>query len=154
MTPRARQAGFTLIEMLVVLSIIGVMAGVAVLGLGGAGRGDAAESEARRLAGRLQLAADQSLVADRGLALTWDAGGYGFARWDVSTRSWTADGTTALGERHILARGVALRASGAAQPALIDPQSAQPLDIVLTGSGGAWRVSFDGLNVQIVREPT
>ena len=62
---RDRQAGLTLIEVLVVLVIIAVMAGMTVLGLGSLGRGNQAEAEARRLADRLQLASDDVLVAER-----------------------------------------------------------------------------------------
>ena len=77
---RDRQAGLTLIEMLVVLVIVAVMAGVAVLGLGSLDRGSRAEAEARRLADRLQLASDEVLVAGAPLAMLWDPGGYRFVR--------------------------------------------------------------------------
>jgi general secretion pathway protein H len=81
---RDRQAGLTLIEMLVVLVIVAVMAGVAVLGLGSLDRGSRAEAEARRLADRLQLASDEVLVAGAPLAMLWDPGGYRFVRSQTS----------------------------------------------------------------------
>ena len=53
----------TLVEMLVVLAVVGVSAGVVVLGLGSLRRGDGAQAEANRLADRLKLAADEVLVS-------------------------------------------------------------------------------------------
>ena len=79
---RHGEAGVSLVEVLVVLAIIGVMAGVGVLGLGAADRGARAEAEARRLADRLQLAADEVLVTGTPHALVWDAEGYRFLAWD------------------------------------------------------------------------
>ncbi len=138
--------------MLVVLTIVGVMAGVAVLGLAGADRGANVEAEARRLSSRLRLAADETMIADRTLALNWDPQGYGFTHWDAGARAWTADKLSALGERYVLPRGITLTAAGAAQPAVISLEGGLPLDIVLTGANGAWRVDFDGLNVRVSRE--
>ena len=92
---RDPQAGLTLIEMLVVLVIVAVMAGVAVLGLGALDRGARAEAEARRLADRLQLASDQVLVSGAPLAMVWDAGGYRFLRWDAGQGAWAASGAGA-----------------------------------------------------------
>ena len=64
--PSPDQAGLTLVEILVVLAIIGVMAGATVLAIGAGGGGVRTETEARRLASRLELAADETMVTDRG----------------------------------------------------------------------------------------
>ena len=68
----------TLVEMLVVLAVVGVSAGVVVLGLGSLRRGDGAQAEANRLADRLKLAADEVLVSGRPMAIAWTPGAYRF----------------------------------------------------------------------------
>ncbi|UUX99334.1 prepilin-type N-terminal cleavage/methylation domain-containing protein [Sphingomonas sp. J315] len=69
----------TLIEMLIVLVIIGVAAGGVALGVGAATRAPSVETEARRLALRLQAAADDAMIGDRIIAFTVEKDGYGFA---------------------------------------------------------------------------
>ena len=66
--PYERRQGMTLIEMLVVLVIVGVSAGLLVLGGGGL-RETTAQTEANRLADRLRLAADEALIDGRPMQL-------------------------------------------------------------------------------------
>ena len=82
MTGRQREAGLSLVEVLVVLAIVGIMAGVTVLGLGALDRGASGEAEAMRLASRMRLAADEALVTSVPLALVWEEHGYRFLAWD------------------------------------------------------------------------
>ena len=144
---RDPQAGLTLIETLIVLVIIGVMAGVAVLGLGALDRGGRAEAEARRLADRLQLASDQVLVAGAPLAMVWDATGYRFLRWDAGQATWEANGAGLLDRRHALPGALRLERAGVAgtPPVLITPDLPQPEALFrISGSGAPWAVGFDG----------
>ena len=67
---RPSEAGMTLIEMLIVLAIIAVMAGAVSLGMGSVTRAPSVETEARRLATRLQAAADDAMLGDRTIAFT------------------------------------------------------------------------------------
>ncbi len=96
------ETGMTLVEVMVALAIIAVMSGVAVLGLNGATRGATAEAEARRLASRLRLAADEAMVTGSGLGLQWDARGYSFVRWDPAVRRWSLPKVDALDAPHKL----------------------------------------------------
>src|SRR4051812_43954645 len=133
---------------MVALAIIAVMSGVAVLGLNGATRGATAEAEARRLAGRIRLAADETLVTSRALGLQWDARGYGFVRWDETGRRWTPSEVDALGPRHLLPPGMSLEGAAQDGPALIAVDGiGPPIALDLTSRSEAWRVAFDGLNV-------
>ena len=67
---RARwQQGFTLIEILVVVFIIGVILGFATLSLSGRALDDKAQEEARRLAEVLRLARDEASMT--GFELGW-----------------------------------------------------------------------------------
>ncbi|PZU10250.1 MAG: type II secretion system protein GspH [Sphingomonas sp.] len=128
--------------MLVVLAIIGVMAGAVVLAMGRAG-GGGARAEARRFATRLALAADETMVTDMPIAIDWDAGGYRFLGWNG--RAWVESGTPAL-EPHRLPAGLTIEATGA-RPLLIGGDAGGvALDARLRGRGEGWRIRFDGVN--------
>jgi general secretion pathway protein H len=138
-----RREGMTLVEILVVLAIVGVMAGVVTLGVGLSDRGMGVESEANRLADRLRLAADDVLVTRRPLALTFDGEGYGFVR----PEGQAAGVVDALAERHALPAGVTLIGLDTASPLMIDPDGGQPVAAFGLARGDQrWRVEFDGLN--------
>lgn len=102
MNTRQSQRGFTLMELLVVMVLIGVVAGLASLSIG-----DGAErklrSEAERLAATLKLARDELLItgeSDRALGLRRD--GYSFLELvllDDNTREWRPLVDAQLGPR-------------------------------------------------------
>jgi type II secretion system protein H len=73
--------GFTLIEVMVVMVIIGVMAGMAV-GLMRPDPGRAAEAEAWRLARLTERLGREAEMTGQVLALSWTADGYEFTRRD------------------------------------------------------------------------
>lgn len=75
MTRRAR--GFTLLELLVVLVIVGVILSLAVIRLGDPG-GNADTREAQRLLARLELARDESVLRGRAIGLAPKGDGYAF----------------------------------------------------------------------------
>ena len=130
--------------MLVVLAIIGVMTSISVLAIGGADRG--AEAEARALAARFKLAADETLVTNHPIAFAWDKRGYAFVGWDTAEGRWQAAGSKGLGARHDLPSGLSLAGDGPAiTPIMVDSASA-PLNIAVSGRSGDWRVAFDGLD--------
>ncbi len=81
-----RERAFTLVEILVVVVILGVFAGLAGLALSRDERG-ALNAEAERLADVLDLAAAEARLG--GQALAWRAHdtGYGFQRYDQA-RGW------------------------------------------------------------------
>jgi len=137
-----RRSGMTLVEILVVLAIVGVMAGVVTLGVGAADRGMGVETEANRLADRLRLAADDVLVTRRPLSLAFDGEGYVFVTGGADARA----GGRALPE------GVRMVGLGVGSPVSIDPDGAQPVAAFGLAKGDRrWRVTFDGLNA--VAEP-
>ena len=137
MRHRVREAGLTLVEMLVVLAIVAIMAGVVVLGIGSGG-GRTAEVEAKRLAARLTLAADEAMVGDRPLAIAWDKGSYRFLVQESG--EWRDDRASAL-EPHRLPTGLMLDAT-ARSPFTIG--NGRPADLRLVAAGTTWIVHFDG----------
>lgn len=71
-----RQAGFTLVELLVVLVILGLLSGAVIIALpDGAGR---LGGEATRFAARIDAAQDAAVISARPMALRITDIGYGF----------------------------------------------------------------------------
>src|SRR5690606_30071026 len=75
---RFGEAGFTLVELMLVLAIMGLAAATVMLTLPDSQRG--ARDEADRLAARLAAVRDLAVIEGRGTAAVISASGYGFER--------------------------------------------------------------------------
>lgn len=143
--------GFTLIEILIVLVIIGVAAGAVTLGMGSITRAPSVETEARRLATRLQVAADDAMLGDRLIAFTAEAHGYGFA-------TFAADGTLsprtddALGF-HQLPSGIVMTLSVRPPVVLGVDGAGRPMSATVESGAQRWVVTFDGLTARAIPAP-
>ncbi|MEO5573338.1 MAG: type II secretion system minor pseudopilin GspH [Gammaproteobacteria bacterium] len=73
-----RSHGFTLLELLVVLFIIGITLSFAMLSVGDRGREQVVEQEVERLLGRLKLAGQESVLQGQEMALEISDDGYKF----------------------------------------------------------------------------
>ena len=80
--------GFTLIEVLVVVVLIGVLSAVALLSVGAVGRKDPLEDEARRLHALLRFAGEEALMQGRDLGLRLEPAGYRFLSYDPEAFLW------------------------------------------------------------------
>ena len=81
--------GFTLVEVVAVLFIIGVMAAFAVIAIGDGGHDRVMEREARRLANLLELARDEGILTAETQAVGFTRHGYTFLRqYRVDARSY------------------------------------------------------------------
>lgn len=150
---RSGDSGVTLIEMLVVLSLIAVSAGVVTLALPGAGQGRTVTQEANLLAARLNLAAERSLIEGRHFRLDWTTQGYGFDEW--TDDGWNDANGAPLSEDHLLDRDAVLTdADGARQgrlrvtPDLLPPE-AGVLELTLSAGTARQAVVFDGIVAQL-----
>ncbi len=85
-----RQAGFTLIEIMVVLVILGVLIGLAVLSTGIAGPSRELRNEAERLSGLIGVLADEAVLDNREYGLWFDAASYQVLRYDSAKAKWQA----------------------------------------------------------------
>jgi general secretion pathway protein H len=98
---RGRTGGFTLVELMVVLVILGLTAAVVVLAM--PEEGGSLQSEAERFAARAKAARDNAIVESRPALLRVDADGYAVARrsrgqWVEDARLEWVSGTEVLVE--------------------------------------------------------
>ncbi len=86
--PRRRARGFTLIEMMVVLLIIGIMITGAILTLGSASRDSQLEQERDRLAALMNYTHDRGAMLALEFGVRCGAHGYRFTYFDQRTQRW------------------------------------------------------------------
>jgi len=70
--------GFTLIEIMVVIAIMGIMLGLGMVAFGDGGLSDKLEQESQRLYGLIKLAQEESILQSKELALELETDGYVF----------------------------------------------------------------------------
>ncbi|MEI9928415.1 MAG: prepilin-type N-terminal cleavage/methylation domain-containing protein [Sphingomonas sp.] len=149
-TPRAGEGGFTLVEMLIVLAIIGVAAGAVALSVGSVTRAPSVETEARRLATRLQAAADDAMLGDRLVAFTVEEHGYGFA--NVAGKALVPRTDDAFGF-HRLPTGITVTLSARPPVVLGVDGSGMPMSAVVESGRQRWIVSYDGVTATAMPAP-
>ena len=86
-SPRRIRA-FTLIEILVVVSIIGVVLSIAVLSLGVLGDDRELREEARRFAALVQVAQDEAVMQGREFGIEFMNTGFRFVEYDPFLNTW------------------------------------------------------------------
>ncbi len=144
---RDPQSGVTLIEVLVVLVLVGVMAGTVALSVGRGGRGDVAMQQADLLVARLNRAADEVILTGEPMRFEWTARGYGFSVYEGD--EWMPHTVSLLAEPHILPDRMRFGdTSGSAVLSAdmrLDAGKVLALDVLRDGST-AEQVTFDGIN--------
>lgn len=79
--------GFTLIEIMVVIAIMGIMLGLGMFAFGDGGLADKLEQESQRLYGLIKLAQEESILQSKELALELETDGYVFKESEYDERS-------------------------------------------------------------------
>jgi general secretion pathway protein H len=133
-TIEPRGGGFSLVELLVALGIMGLLASVVILSL--PGDEAALRGESSRLAARIAAIRDQAIITARPTAVWISPSGYGFE--ERRGKDWQA-----ANDRRFAARnwpdGTGVVANGRAEPVRIvfDPvgTTASPVDIALSAQG-------------------
>lgn len=146
-SPSTSEAGFTLIEVMTALLIASMLAGAVLLLW--PGESMIVRSTAEKLAARLTTAADESVLANRQIAVFVTTQGYGFERREAD--GWRRlDGNSALAfeawpasaSAEIEKPAATERADG--RIAFLDPLGgATPMRIVI-GNTVKWIVEIDG----------
>lgn len=80
--------GFTLIEVLVVVVIVGIISAVVILSFGIIGDDRSLQQHARRLSSLIELASDEALIQGRDFGLEFTLSGYRFLELDPLTNRW------------------------------------------------------------------
>ena len=86
--PGSRCRGFSLLELLVVVTIIAVFAGMAVLSLGTLGSDRRLQREAARLQSLIDVLAEEAVLESRDYGLLFSETGYRFYVYDYLTLTW------------------------------------------------------------------
>ena len=86
--PRRSCGGFTLLELLLVIAIIGVLAGVVVVGSMDTVKQRTVQTEAERLSLAVELARTEALRRNEVWGLSVDGMAYRFQRYDEESETW------------------------------------------------------------------
>lgn len=118
---RAAQRGFTLLEVMVVVLIIGVMVSFATLSIGSRVNEDKLENEARRAEAIIKLASEEAEVKGIEIGLRFTEGGYRLMTLD-STRQWQDYELTGPLRRRSFSDPFALDLRVEGRPAVLPPE--------------------------------
>ena len=88
MVSRVRSLGFTLLEILVVMVIIGIIAAMATLSIGTATSQKGAEKEIGRIQDLLALASEEAVLQGREFGITFYTKDYVFSAYDPADGHW------------------------------------------------------------------
>jgi type II secretion system protein H len=115
----ARERGFTLLEIMVVMVIIAILAAGAILSLSAFGQDRELENESDRLVTLLNYAHEQADLQTREIGLYCGEHGYRFLAFDARTNLWGDIGDDdALGKRNLPA-GLTLRLAVEGRPVVL-----------------------------------
>lgn len=136
--------GFTLVELLIVMVLVGVMGGMAVLAMGQADPSRVVRLEAERLARLLELAEQEASIRGEIVAIELYAGGYRFLQ--PQGNGWQAMNDALFQSRTLSAPlRLGLTLAGEAKPLPFKPDYQPKPQIVLTpdGDSEAFRIAID-----------
>lgn len=140
-TVSVKASGFTLIEIMVVIAIMGIMLGLGMIAFGDGGLSDKLEQESQRLYGLIKLAQEESILQAKEIALELETDGYVFKESEFDEKTgqykWNAIVGDKLFRKRSLTAGIELDLSvedtALALNAKSDNQT--PIRILILSSG-------------------
>lgn len=136
---RARRSGFTLVELLMTVAIIGLAAGAVVLAVPDPRPSVAQDAE--RFAARLSRAREEAVLTNRPVAVETTPAGYGFSVFDGADWSALTDGPFG---QEAWSEGVTVSPADPVR-VVFDPTGvAEPATLTLSRDGRATRIAIDG----------
>ncbi len=157
--------GFTLLEVLVVISIMAVLTGMVVLGFGGADRAQQQLSLAEGLQQRFELARQRALQRNSTWGVVVEPESYRFAEYDVINAVWVEQAQRPFGAKEVpvplrmrlevegetLAVGAQAQADDDVVPDILFFSSGEAtpftLEITNTANDAQWLLECDGFSV-------
>jgi general secretion pathway protein H len=94
--PIKSQRGFTLIEIMIVMVLLGLVVGIAVATLGGGNLNRELVNEVNRLHGVLRMASEEAIFTSTEIGFTIDNKGYEFLVYQEDQRKWVNSETSFL----------------------------------------------------------
>lgn len=91
--------GFTLIEIMVVIAIMGIMLGLGMFAFGDGGLSDKLEQESNRLYGLIKLAQEESILNSSELALELENDGYVFKISEFNEKTKKYEWNNIIGDK-------------------------------------------------------
>ncbi|MEM8654291.1 MAG: prepilin-type N-terminal cleavage/methylation domain-containing protein [Pseudomonadota bacterium] len=147
---RARTAGVSLIEMLVVLALFGVVAGAVLLSVPSGARATSTDAAARALVAHLDHAVDHTLITGEGFGILRDGTDIRFVQRGLGAE-WVAHSDKRLSQAKLSAAASRISIEEAevfAVSAQLIPDNATPLRVDFGRGANLQSVMFDGFRVR------
>lgn len=138
---RSRAAGFTLLEILVVVLIIAVVTAGMLMTLNFTGKDTQLQTESKRLLALMQYARDEAQLQTRNYGIVFSQQGYAFVVYDVRTGAWRQVlEDDALRER-TLPRGLDFKLVVDARPIVLNDSISLPASPASAAGSGSTKSS-------------
>ncbi len=167
----ARSSGFTLLEVLMVVLVVGILSAVVLISLNPGGPERKLGDETERLASLISLASNEAVMQNREYGVRLEQGGYGFLCLDDKSQKWRECVGDSMLKHHVLPDGLEVRALTGSRMSLpegeadADAEEQDPLkedadktdaarlipDVILLSSGEASPVE---LEIRVIEEPS
>lgn len=163
----ARSSGFTLLEVLMVVLVVGILSAVVLISLNPGGPERKLGDETERLASLISLASNEAVMQNREYGVRLEQGGYDFLCLEDKSQKWRECVGDSMLKHHVLPKGLEVRALTGSRMSLPRGEAEEPdtlkedpekeeaailtPDVILLSSGEASPVE---LEIRVIEEPS